>query len=201
VEGRRHPMIIKQLHDGNYLALGGSERPPKVWAWAAKINRNDGAIIWNHYYLSDSFNDAYFNDVAERDDGSLVFVGATFNDSLPSWRAGRDVWLLGTDSNGCPTPLCFEDTTSPPTTAVTEGMKQTFSLYPNPTTGSFSLLVSGSGTFVISTIEGKTIDTRKVVAGINDISLPAHFANGLYMGVYTPDDGTKPDIVRFVYQR
>jgi hypothetical protein len=199
---RRSPWQIKQLRDSTFLILGddycnGCLCAPAYSGWAAKISRT-GAILWNHNYWTDTNEVAYLRDMAERPDGSMVFTGSAFNDTLPSWHGGRDVWIFSTDSNGCVIPGCGDVTNVPD---VPQKAAQTFALYPNPTTGSITLLVSGSGSFVISTIEGKTIDARKVVTGINDISLPAHLANGLYMGVYTPDDGTKPDIVRFVYQR
>ncbi len=200
-KGRRQPMTVKQLHDGNYLAVGYTGKWPKLWGWAAKIDRSDGSIIWEHYYVSDSLNDNYLSDGAEKADGSLVFTGATFNDTLPSYRRVFDVWLLGTDSNGCPTPLCFEDTTTPPPTVIAEvHQEHTFSLYPNPTRGSFTLQSSGSGTFTLFTLLGQNVASFAISKGSEELYMPRQMPAGIYLGVYRPDDGTEPHELKIMYQ-
>ncbi len=195
--GRRHPVVVKQLHDGNYLAVGATEKGPKIWAWAGKVNRNTGAIIWDWYYNSDSTNDNYFSDAAEKPDGSLVFVGATFNDTLPSYRRVFDVWLLGTDSNGCPTPLCFTDTSTTATQVVSEPVG--FSLFPNPTNGGFTVYAPHSGTISVCDLQGRVVLSTTLQKGNNDLNLPAGLSAGMYLCRYTAEKG-ESIIVKLVYQ-
>jgi len=64
-----------------------------------------------------------------------VFVGKTFNDTCPTWKEDGDVWLVSTDSNGY----------VPPSTGVTVSPlvpNGEMKVWPNPTSGSFTVMVS-----------------------------------------------------------
>jgi hypothetical protein len=193
--GHRYPASATQLRDGNYMVYGVVGRPMQMWAWAAKVNRNDGNIMWCRYYLSDSVNNAYFTDVAEKADGSLVFVGATMNDTLPSWHQVRDVWIVGTDSNGCPVADCDVPALVQPVAA------QHLSIYPNPTTGTITINAPQAGEMVVCNIQGQVIMQMHVKKGATEMSLPSTTSAGMYICRYIADSGDKtPVVVKLIYQ-
>jgi hypothetical protein len=196
--GHRYTFRSLQLQDGNYLIAGdaGVNNAP-VPAWAAKIDRGNGNILWNHYYMSDTTHDAYFRNVLEKPDGSIVFTGSSFNDTLPAWHMNLDVWLVGVDSNGCEMAGCSGTTQviSPvlPAAAV--------NIWPNPTTGNIAISCTNAGRLVVYNIQGQQVVMYKVGAGATELQLPDNISAGVYICRYNTDEGNNmPTIVRLVYQ-
>jgi hypothetical protein len=193
--GNRQACLVKQLRDSSYIILGDMWPNETAYeGWAAKISRT-GEMVWSRSYQSDTINDAHLRGVCEKPDGSLVFVGESYNDTLPSWHQGEDVWLLGTDSNGCENGFCAPAAVKPLTLP-----KQEFSLFPNPTYGTLTTQSSGSGIFYVYTIEGQRVGQYPINTGNTDMVLPVTLAPGLYMGVFKPDAGGTETTVRLVYQ-
>jgi uncharacterized protein YodC (DUF2158 family) len=200
---RRSPCQIKQLHDGNFLILGddycnGCLCAPAYSGWAAKVERTTGSIIWNRNYWTDTGNVAYLRDMVELPDGNMVFVGSAFNDTLPAWHGGRDVWIFGTDSNGCILPGCTLPNSAPPTVRPETSR---LTLYPNPTTGTITINAPQPGEMVVCNIQGQVIMQMHLKKGASKMSLPSAASAGMYICRYIADSGDKtPVVVRVVYK-
>ena len=200
--GRREPFQIKQLRDGNFIVLGDQEHSSyllNVVGWAMKVTRT-GDMLWQHTYFSDSNQFAYIRDMVERPDGSLIFVGKTYNDTLPAWHNSGDLWIIGTDSNGCELPGCTPGLWPEGVNNVAVREGDNLTIYPNPTYGSITIKTSMDGIFILQSMDGKQISQYPLAAGNNSIELPRTLAEGIYMGTFKPTDGSKPIITRLVYQ-
>jgi hypothetical protein len=200
--GHRFSGQVIQLQGGNFIVSGGFVGSPREEeGWAAKVDRS-GKILWSHTYTPDSAYMSYFNDVKEKPNGDLVFVGAGFGDTVASWHNGRDVWILGTDSNGCViSGGCDPDVpwqvATPPSPIVTAGIK----ISPNPATGAFILSAPGKGTLQVCNMQGQLVATYVVKTGNTELRLPASVSAGMYVYRYMPEDGSAPQgIVRLVYE-
>jgi uncharacterized protein YjdB len=73
-------------------------------------------------------------------------------------------------------------------------------IYPNPTTGTFSIATNISGVTSMYTIDGKELQQYEVKAGTTDITLPAGLTNGVYMLRFNGADGSSK-MVRLIYQQ
>ena len=194
--GNRQICLAKQLHDSSYIVIGDMWPDPVGYlGCAVKINRN-GNILWSHSYQSDAIFDSHFRAMVEKPDGNLVFVGTSFNDTLPRWRQIQDVWLVGTDSNGCENGLC-----APTAVPLVEPPGSSFSLFPNPSTGAFSLNCIQSGVVIIYNMQGQQVAEYKVMPGENTVRLPIGLAAGVYMVQYMGEAGSAPVVVRLVYEQ
>lgn len=172
----RQAYNVHQLNDGNIIIDGeadGFSFCLGTCGWAAKIDEQTGRILWSHNYLSDSSNLAYVTDATEKPDGSLVFVGYTFNDTLPSWHGGDDVWLMGTDSNGCLLPGCDPDTSGGVvdtiTRVITPTPKGEFAVFPNPNSGIFTIRFSSWQTGVV-----QLMVTNMLGEKVKELAVPAN---------------------------
>jgi hypothetical protein len=72
-------------------------------------------------------------------------------------------------------------------------------LYPNPTTGIFTVATPIAGTINVYTIDGRALLQQKVASGISSISLPNDIAAGFYTCTFTGTDGGTT-IIRLVYE-
>ena len=109
----------------------GSDNNLYSMAWAAKVDRS-GNMLWNRYYVNDSLHDAYFRDVAVTPSGGFAFVGANYNDTLPTWHTMQDVWLVVTDSYGCEVGGCDAPAAVPAAPQPVVKNSEVLA-YPNPT--------------------------------------------------------------------
>lgn len=75
----------------------------------------------------------------------------------------------------------------------------TFSLFPNPSTGEFSVKCSG-GRLGISNIQGQELLVYNLNPGTTAITLPKKIAAGIYIVKYYPKDGIATQVTRLVYQ-
>jgi len=135
--GNQGGVEVRQLRDSSYLVVGEATGPyaPSTQGFAARVSKT-GAILWRNNYYSDSTKFAYFRDAVEKPDGSLVFVGKTFNDTCAAWKEDGDVWLVSTDSNGYVPP---DSTTG---IAPSGSPRGGVTVFPNPASGSFAVMVS-----------------------------------------------------------
>ncbi len=185
-----------QTNDSGYMLNGIIVKDTVLhcMGWVAKLDKH-GNILWQRSYLSDSTHDAYIEDLVERPGGGYVFVGATFNDTLPVWHDNRDVWLVGIDSNGCDVAGCMGWPT-----AVGGVVKEpmAFNIYPNPSDGSFTFVSSTKGVFGVFSIDGRMVGNYNIHEGNNDIVLPVSLVGGVYVGVFRDVGGGGPVTTRLV---
>ena len=149
---------------------------------------------------------AYLWDMVEKTDGSMVFLGTTFNDTLPLWHNDDDVWLIGVDSNGCLLPGgCDPDTSGGYVDTVTivknisvEG--NSFTVFPNPTNGALVVRTSCMGTFILYTLIGQQLMQYPAEKGSNNFYFPCNLSPGIYLGKFIPDEGGQMKEVKIIYQ-
>jgi uncharacterized protein YjdB len=72
-------------------------------------------------------------------------------------------------------------------------------LYPNPTTGIFTVATPIAGTVSVYTIDGKELLQQKVTSGVSSITLPNNITAGFYTCTFTGTDGGTT-IIRLVYE-
>ena len=194
--GRRGPWQIKQLQDGNFIALGDQSiyGEPFTIGWAMKVTRT-GEVLWQHSYFSDSNNFAYIRDMVEKSDGSLVFIGKSFNDTLPAWHAMGDLWLIGTDSNGCELPGCGNGL-FPASVISPQLPAASLRVYPNPTTGRLTISAPEQGMFIVYDLQGQQTARYSVIKGETEIVLPG-VVSGVYLGRFLGESGYE-QVVRVV---
>ncbi len=72
-------------------------------------------------------------------------------------------------------------------------------LYPNPTTGTFTIVTAAAGTLQVYSMDGKEVSINELTAGQNEITLPAGIARGMYLCRYNSADGSS-QLVRLVVE-
>ena len=194
--GRRLIYKMYQTDDSCYM-LGGSFLKDSdintLYGWLAKIGR-DGHMLWERYYLSDSGQPHYIEDIVEKPDKSFVLYGSAYNDTLPTWHDQLDVWLVGVDSLGCNVGGCWW----PTETNDVQIRDDDISIYPNPTTGNLTALSTQAGSFEVYTVTGQLIGRYLISAGATTLQLPGMLASGVYIGSFRPEGGGKPSNIRIV---
>jgi hypothetical protein len=75
-----------------------------------------------------------------------------------------------------------------------------FSVYPNPTSGAFTIKSSATGVFAIYSIDGKMVQQYNITEPATTVSLPNDLASGVYMCQFMMQDGTTKS-TRLVYQQ
>jgi hypothetical protein len=74
-----------------------------------------------------------------------------------------------------------------------------FSVFPNPSQGTFTLQSTTSGILSLFTVDGKLIIEYEIAAGQNIVMLPGSLASGTYVGKFTALDGSAK-VFRLMYQ-
>ncbi|MES2704231.1 MAG: Ig-like domain-containing protein [Bacteroidota bacterium] len=90
-------------------------------------------------------------------------------------------------------------TASRPGSPVVTSAIGSLQLYPNPTTGTFTIEAPEAGTFSIYTLDGKEVSKQTLAQGATVISLPNELANGIYMCRYYGESGITT-VVRLVFE-
>jgi uncharacterized protein YjdB len=90
-------------------------------------------------------------------------------------------------------------TSTRPGITGSDGNGDGISVYPNPTSGIFTLQSSVAGTLSLFTMEGRLIAIYNVEEGATVLNMPNGTAAGIYMGKYNAADGATT-IVRLVYE-
>ncbi|MES2703711.1 MAG: Ig-like domain-containing protein [Bacteroidota bacterium] len=85
------------------------------------------------------------------------------------------------------------------TTATDAAATATISVFPNPTTGSFTVQTDEAGIFHLFTIDGKSITQYEVNIGSTTVALPQDLAAGVYMCRFNGNNGSTV-MVRLVYE-
>ncbi len=78
-------------------------------------------------------------------------------------------------------------------------------LYPNPTTGSFTLESQAAGTLVIGNLQGQEVAEYEIKSGKNTLVMPAALGTGVYFGKIFPDSQTNDlqgiEVLKIVLER
>jgi hypothetical protein len=64
------------------------------------------------------------------------------------------------------------------------------SLYPNPTTGTFTVSAHEAGVLNVYTLEGREVSSHEIAKGDTQITLPNSLARGVYMCRFNGNDGS-----------
>ena len=190
-KGFKYINNVKQLRDSSYLIVGDFGHS---LGWAAKIDRN-GWTIWDNYYLYDpdtTYPWSYLVDAAEGADGRIVMTGST-DDYQNITTRGQDVWVVVVDSMGCIIPNC-----APTSVNEISKVETAIQIYPNPTTGAFTINTSEKGMLFITNLQGQTILTKELKKGKNELNMP-EVAAGVYIARFT-NSGGGMNVARLVYQ-
>ena len=180
---------IKQLPDGNIVAVGGlgDTLSPYNACMIVKTNAN-GDVIWLREFLrfTDTItSDNYFWDFVPTSDSGFAIAGHIVVYDFPN--PYQDAWVLKLDSMGCPYPEC--DTA----TGIIEinpflRYGEMAKIFPNPATDNITVTgyYSLPATFNIYNIEGKLLLQKTITTHYENINI-----NTLLSGVciYTVDDG------------
>ena len=189
-----------QLSNGSYIVIGDQSYDLGNWVngWAAKISET-GEILWSHYYnAGDTAHDvAFLRGVTEKPDGSLILVGCSHNDTLPTAWTNENLWLLGVDSNGCENSWCAPAEVK----TIKQPLSNVLKVYPNPTFGSITLSATNTGKFILYTILGQQATEYVVNSGLTEVQLPTSLSDGIYIGKYVADDGSLKQEVRIVLEK
>jgi uncharacterized protein YjdB len=80
--------------------------------------------------------------------------------------------------------------------SASEGM---LTLYPNPTSGTYTLRTEVKGVFSMLTLDGRVVAEHTVSEVLSTYSMPSQLAAGLYMCKFVGEDGST-SVVRLVYE-
>ena len=185
---QKRVLYAKQLKSGSYLYLG----MVKNRAFASKLNKN-GLTEWDNTFYIDTTFQCYLVAASERPDGAIVMTGVARDGANPLWRR-FDAWVVVVDSNGCLIPNC-----APTDVPSAESSGTDISIYPNPTTGSFTFHTEYSGTLTINNTYGQLLQRVSLSKGRNNLCLPASAAPGVYILCFKTTDGLTY-VKRLIYQ-
>jgi hypothetical protein len=74
-----------------------------------------------------------------------------------------------------------------------------FSVYPNPTNGTYTIAAPTAGKFAIFSIDGRLVTEFDVTDNISSHTLPGYLVEGMYMCRFIGNDGAE-QIVRLIYR-
>lgn len=193
-DGHRYIEKMIQLHDGSYLLVGETlfHMVPNPLAWAARVSKT-GELLWSRSFNRSANFHAYFRDAAEKADGSIVMVGATSDDSQPSYRANWDLWIVGIDSNGCETMSCALDV------AQLTNPVSSFAVYPNPSRGKVTINTGIEGQISLYDLSGKQLFQYGISKSNTELELPSFLSPGIYTCKFISNDGKVVKVSKLSY--
>jgi hypothetical protein len=112
--------------------------------------------------------------------------GTTFSPVLAA-TGMQVITYLYTDTNGCEASA-MDTITVNACTGITENGNATFSLYPNPASGSFWFTSKENGTMELLDVNGQLLKTEMIISGKQEIQLNG-FAEGIYTVRFTAVNG------------
>ena len=100
---------------------------------------------------------------------------------------------------------CFTRTDTVYVHANTASVEETegasvLELYPNPTSGSFTVKTSAAGTLTITTTEGKRVASYKIKQGATELSLPDGTAPGVYQLIFEAEHTGQRQVMKLMYR-
>ncbi len=142
---------VIELNSGDLLFCGdkwiGGYTTGDSKGWITKLNRN-GDVLWEKYYVNTGHvaGSVWLSDIKSVGDSLIVCTGSGFiPDGTGVYR--QDLWLMALDAKG---ELKLDLTTDLPKDIRV--IKDLYSIYPNPNTGTFSLRKSVNDDMVEITI-------------------------------------------------
>lgn len=185
---------IRPTNDGAYIATGSMATVnlplllPWESGWIFKLNDNGDSLWFRFQYnLNGSYDDNYLYDIVPTSDNGFVACGEVFG---PTTNYLQHAWVIKMDSIGCDEPGCALGTNifeAPATN--TQGLM----VWPNPTSGQFSVLSSefsvGDNKIIrVYDTHGINVYEIEVPAGNATISIEASgWTSGLYYLQYLMD--------------
>lgn len=193
INGKRGTYNFKQTRDSGYIVVGSSLKTNDTLltgGWAARFNKH-GQMLWEQTYYTDyTQGDCWLINAAEQDDGGFIFCGMARTQATIQYF--QQVWLVRVDSMGCPSMQCQFPTKAEVLPPLAKG--QELQVYPNPTTGQFTLRSSAAGVFSLYDLQGREVYRRTVAAGDTPLQLPPTITPGVYVG------RLGSEVIRIVYQ-
>jgi hypothetical protein len=86
------------------------------------------------------------------------------------------------------------------TTGVDVVSVSSLSVYPNPTSGAFTVSTAEAGTLLVYAVDGKEVAKYQLTEGDTQLSLPQGTAAGIYMCRYVGNNGSTV-MIRLVYSQ
>ncbi|MBL7690624.1 MAG: Ig-like domain-containing protein [Flavipsychrobacter sp.] len=83
--------------------------------------------------------------------------------------------------------------------AVAEPQLSSFSLFPNPTTRSFSVITSTNGVFRLLSMDGKLIMSQQMTSGTTVVNMPEDIAPGVYISDFAGNNGDR-NVIRLIFE-
>jgi hypothetical protein len=168
--------VLRELDNGDLIAAGQYhiDSTNNELGLILKVN-NNGDSLWYKTYWNlispGSLNALY--DIRQTPDMGFVACGYTGPRISVQDTGHQDTWILKIDSNGCEVANCVVNTT------IDEESALIFTIYPNPSSGRFTILSNGSIIRELTVYDqlGKQIIAQK--GNIKEINLE-NFANGIY---------------------
>lgn len=147
-----------------------------ILGWLCKTD-HFGNIKWEQYYKqNDSSGYNVLSEVKQMPDGGFIATGIC-KDTITKYQG---IWLIRTDSNGCLVPGCF-----PTSVQVFPEEQMHISIYPNPTSGNFSIEyskpVAEKSNVKVFDITGKIIYSHSEMAGVYKTQVKLKAAAGIYL--------------------
>jgi hypothetical protein len=168
--------VLRELENGDLIAAGQTyvDSLNTSLGLIMKINSNGDSLWYRTFWniLSENATNTIF-DIRQTPDMGFIASGYIVPGSLPSDTGHQDTWILKIDSNGCEVANCVVNTT------IEEESASTLTIYPNPSSGRFTILSNGSIIRELTVYDrlGKQIIAQK--GNIKEIDLE-NFANGIY---------------------
>ena len=88
----------------------------------------------------------------------------------------------------------------PALTNVNRDAAPSFTVFPNPTSGNFTIQATGAGKFVLYNLLGQQLQQYMVAAGTTELRLPANLPAGIYTGLFKAENNKMIKEVKLVYQ-
>jgi hypothetical protein len=178
---------LKQLTDGNYLAVGGTGdttwtdgQPYKNTGWLVKFTP-DGQLLWERKYYNTSDFPAqtnYLYDFVELSDGNIIAIGERIDYHTSYPQRG---WMLRLDSYGCLVPGCENVGID-----NENDERNNLSVFPNPTNDVFSAYfnaIDNSKAYTLSlySLEGRQIEQLGNLSNGTTYSFDlSNYSSGVY---------------------
>jgi type IX secretion system substrate protein len=174
------------LNNGNIVTNGvltpGEDNKPWELSWILCTDSLGNELWYREYALlngESSFNDLF--DVKQTSDNGLIGCGMVI--PIVPDTGSTDIWVMKMDSLGCYQPGC--DTTVD-VIEYHNTLGSTFSIYPNPVSGEFTLEFESeltvNHTIVVYDMYGNAIKNESVPIGEQTLTLNASgWPPGLYM--------------------
>jgi hypothetical protein len=191
---------VTQAADGDYVVAGSSESAdgdvkdnhlyaldPSIDCWVVKLT-SSGSIHWTKSLGGTDMD--YGTAISLAKDGSYLIAGYSYSDNgdVSGNHGQSDYCLFKLNGNAVATGISGVE----PAVSV--------SAYPNPSNGSFSIVVPEQGTLCLFNMQGQQVGNYNVKAGKNALRVPVIAAAGVYTMRFTGSRSGNIQTLRLMYQ-